>query len=200
MSLLVWNCRGLGGPWTVRNLGSLIRENHPALVFLAETKCSSRQIDALKHKFDMNGLSVDSIGRSGGLALLWNELVDVILQTFSHCHIDVSVKLSDDQEWWRFTGMYGEPDTCKRDSTWRLLSHLHSQSARSWLCAGDFNEILDQSEKLGGPPRPVWQLQNFRQALVECELSDLGFSRNPFTWSNHHAFPHTVQERLESMC
>ncbi|KAL0359791.1 UNVERIFIED_CONTAM: hypothetical protein Sangu_0828500 [Sesamum angustifolium] len=78
--------------------------------------------------------------------------------------------------------------------------HLRSQSARPWLCAGDFNEILDQSEKLGGPPRPVWQLRNFRQALAECELSDLGFSGNPFTWSNHHAFPHTVQERLDRAC
>ncbi|KAL0306177.1 UNVERIFIED_CONTAM: putative mitochondrial protein [Sesamum radiatum] len=175
-------------------------EYHPTLVFLAETKCSSRQIDALKRRFDMNGLCVDSRGRSGGLAIFWNKSVDVMLQTFSHCHIDASVKLGDDQAWWRFTGMYGEPETCKRDSTWRLLSHLHSQSARSWLCAGDFNEILDQSEKLGGPPRPVWQLRNFRQALVDCELSDLGFSGNPFTWSNHHAFPHTVQERLDRAC
>ncbi|KAL0287986.1 UNVERIFIED_CONTAM: hypothetical protein Scaly_2748400 [Sesamum calycinum] len=70
MSLLVWNFQGLGGPWTVQSLGNIIRNTHPALVFLAETKCSSRQIDSLKRRFDLHGISMDSRGRSGGLAVL----------------------------------------------------------------------------------------------------------------------------------
>ncbi|KAL0457146.1 UNVERIFIED_CONTAM: hypothetical protein Slati_1053800 [Sesamum latifolium] len=27
MSLLVWNCQGLGGPWSIRSLGDLVREH-----------------------------------------------------------------------------------------------------------------------------------------------------------------------------
>lgn len=27
-------------------------------------------------------------------------------------------------------------------------------------------------------------MEDFRQVLIECDLSDLGYSRNPFTWSN----------------
>ncbi|KAL0287077.1 UNVERIFIED_CONTAM: hypothetical protein Sangu_2707400 [Sesamum angustifolium] len=70
MSLLVWNCLGLGGPSTVQCLGNIIRNTHPALVFLAEIKCSSCQIDSLKRGFDLHGISMDSRGRSGGLAIL----------------------------------------------------------------------------------------------------------------------------------
>ncbi|KAL0364052.1 UNVERIFIED_CONTAM: putative mitochondrial protein [Sesamum angustifolium] len=163
----MWNCQGLGGPWTVRSLGNLIWDYHPALVFFAETKCSSRRIDSLKHRFDMFGFSVDSRGKGGGLALLWRKSVDVVLQSYSHNHIDVS---------------------------------LHTRSVRPWLVAGDFNEILDQSEKWGGPPRPLWQIRNFRRALTDCGLSDLGFSGEPFTWSNHHSSPGTIRERLDRAC
>ncbi|KAL0327086.1 UNVERIFIED_CONTAM: hypothetical protein Sangu_1786600 [Sesamum angustifolium] len=64
----------------------------------------------------------------------------------------VSVDSREDQDWWRFTGIYGEPDNSKRERTWGLLSWLRKQSNRPWLCAGDFNEILDQSEKIGVAP------------------------------------------------
>ncbi|KAL0443830.1 UNVERIFIED_CONTAM: hypothetical protein Slati_2105700 [Sesamum latifolium] len=139
-------------------------------------------------------------GKSGGLALLWQKSVTVLLQNFSNHHIDVSVQLEGSSVWWRFTGIYGESDTAQREQTWRLLSRLHAQSQRAWLCAGDFNEILDQSEIAGGPPRPNWQIRNFRAALECCELSDLGYIGSPFTWSNRHCAPNTVQERLDRAC
>ncbi|KAL0301650.1 UNVERIFIED_CONTAM: hypothetical protein Sradi_6441800 [Sesamum radiatum] len=200
MNLLVWNCQGLGGPWTIQHLGSLIRDNNPSLVVLAETKCSTSRIEYLKRKFDMYGLCVPSRGKSGGLASLWPKQVNVLLQSFSHHHIDVSVQLLDSPFWWRFTGLYGEPDTGQREITWKLLSRLHDQSRRAWFCAGDFNEILDQSEKLGGPPRPMWQIRKFREALEQCELVDLGFAGTPFTWLNRHSEPNTVYERLDRAC
>ncbi|KAL0427154.1 UNVERIFIED_CONTAM: hypothetical protein Slati_2890200 [Sesamum latifolium] len=174
MSLLMWNCQ--------------------------ETKCSSSRIDSLKRRFDLNGISVPSRGKGGGLALLWPKAVSVALQTYSLNHIDVSVQLEDSGDCWRFTGVYGEPDTQQRQSTWDLLARLHSQSHQVWLCAGDFNEILDQSKKSGGQPRPNWQIQNFRRALDNCELVDIGCTGSPFTWSNRHCAPNTVLERLDRAC
>lgn len=37
MNCLVWNCRGLGNPRTVRELGELIWEKDHLVVFVAET-------------------------------------------------------------------------------------------------------------------------------------------------------------------
>ncbi|KAL0421421.1 UNVERIFIED_CONTAM: putative mitochondrial protein [Sesamum latifolium] len=79
-------------------------------------------------------------------------------------------------------------------------NHIDISSGRAWLCARDYNEILDQSEKSGGPPRPNWQIRNFRWALEDCGLSNIGFSGSSFTWSNRHLHPHIVLERLDRAC
>lgn len=94
MSCLFWNCRGLGVPLTVLTLGDLLRAKHPELVFLSETRCLSRKIEFLKRKWNLNGVSVDRVCLSGGVALLWQKGVTVDLLSFSTNHIDVTVQLS----------------------------------------------------------------------------------------------------------
>ena len=55
-----------------------------------------------------------------------------------------------------------------------------------WFCCGDFNEILFNYEKEGGPPRVERCMVDFRKALEDCDLHDLGFTGDPFTWRNNH--------------
>ncbi|KAL0290434.1 UNVERIFIED_CONTAM: hypothetical protein Sangu_2573900 [Sesamum angustifolium] len=123
-----------------------------------------------------------SLKVSGGLALLWHKSLSVQLQSFGHHHIDVTVYPESETEAWRFTGFYGFTDVACRQRSWDLLSTLKNQSRRAWLIAGDFNEILDDSEKRGGCPRPLWQVRRFREALVSIDVYDLGFEGDPFTW------------------
>ncbi|KAL0433053.1 UNVERIFIED_CONTAM: hypothetical protein Slati_2639600 [Sesamum latifolium] len=197
MSLIVWNCQGLGNPWTVRGLWDLLRVHKPHLVFLAETKCSASQIEVVKRRLNLFGVCVNPNGRSGGLALLWQKSVEVQLQSFSHWHVDVSVKMEESGDWWPFTGIYGEPNTSKRVDFWKLLCRLHEQSRKPWLCAGGFNEILEHTEKEGGVAWAEWQIRNFCSCLTQCELFDLGFRGSPFTWCNNQQEPATVHERLD---
>ncbi|KAL0357699.1 UNVERIFIED_CONTAM: hypothetical protein Scaly_1455600 [Sesamum calycinum] len=98
-------------------------------------------------------LTKQSKGKSGGLALLWQKSVEVQLQSFSRYHVDASVITEGSEECWRFTGVYGKPDASKRSEFWHLFCRLSQQSVRLWLCAVDFNEILEHSEKKGGPMR-----------------------------------------------
>ena len=48
---------------------------------------------------------------------------------------------------WKLTGFYGHPDWNKRKESWDLLQQLQYYSPTAWLCVGDFNEIVEQSEK-----------------------------------------------------
>ncbi|KAL0305016.1 UNVERIFIED_CONTAM: hypothetical protein Scaly_2999800 [Sesamum calycinum] len=142
------------GPWQVARTGKLSSHAPPLLGFLGETKCNNRRIEYIKQKLDWFGFGVPSKGKSGGLALLWDKSVSVQLQSFSDHHIDATVLCDNDRDSWRFTGIYGAPETGNHFLTWSLLSRLSTQSCRPWLCAGDYNKILKQDEKQGGVDRP----------------------------------------------
>jgi hypothetical protein len=102
-----------------------------------------------------NGVGVGSFGRGGGLALLWSNEICVKLQSFDKLHIDVMVvDPVSNAERWRFTGIYGESRRELRHRSWELMVFLSVQSNAPWLCAGDFNEILEAGEQYGGVQRP----------------------------------------------
>ena len=112
MSIIAWNCRGLGSFLVVRTLTDEVRSKDPLLVFLAEMKASTSRIKGIQTKLEYTqGIVVPSDGQSGDLAMLWKE-GDVIV-----CE-DLTSSL------WRVTGFYGQPETEKRVILWQLLEAL----------------------------------------------------------------------------
>ncbi|KAL0451733.1 UNVERIFIED_CONTAM: Retrovirus-related Pol polyprotein from type-1 retrotransposable element R2 [Sesamum latifolium] len=200
MILICWNCEGLGTPCTVHTLGELIHSHHPSLVFLTKTKCKKGRIEGIKRRFDLFGCCVESTRRSGGLALLWDKSISVQLQSLGPHHIDVTIYPEVASEAWRFTGFYDFAETSSHQCSWELLSYLKNLSRRDWMVAGDFNEILCDSEKSGGCQRLFWQIRRFREALESTNLHDLGYEGSPFTWCNQNPKPDTIYEHLDRAC
>jgi hypothetical protein len=197
MTLLSWNCRGLGSPQAVRDLCQLAKENRARILFLMETKCSKVRIEMVRVKLGFTGaFTVDPVGRSGGLALLWKEEQEVEIQNFSRRHINAII-MEEGVQPWKLTGFYGHPEWAKRHEAWDLLSHLKSYLPDPWLVIGDFNEILEQSEKEGGIQRREAQMDLFRNTLENCQLSDLGFIGPKFTWVNSRFDGTFIRERLD---
>jgi len=111
MNLLSWNCRGLGNPQTVRELRRMVKIKHPLLLFLMETKVSIGRLQNLRLAMGFEGLlSVDPVGRSGGLALFWKGFHLVELLSYSRRHISVSIRNMVSGVPWKFTGFYGHLD------------------------------------------------------------------------------------------
>jgi hypothetical protein len=99
---------------------------------------------------------------------------------------------------WRLTGFYGEPSTDKKVLSWKALQVLNAARRRPWLCLGDFNEILLRCEEEEGLLRSQACMVRFKEALEECELADLGFTGDPFTWrNNRHTSSSYIWERLD---
>jgi exonuclease III len=155
MKIVGWNSRGVGNDPAIRGLLELQKREDPDVLFLSETKATKDMIEWLKWKLGMPNMIVkDCVGRSGGLALFWKNGVDVRLTGFvSRYHIDTEITEPDGFVW-RFTGIYGEPKTKKRENTWKLMKTLKHQGDRPWLCIGDFNEILHSWEEEGGALKP----------------------------------------------
>ncbi|CAM8914180.1 unnamed protein product [Rhodiola kirilowii] len=195
MKLFSWNCRGLGRPRTVRALKDAIRAFSPQIVCLLETRKKETEGDWVRRKLGFrNGLLVSCRGQSGGLALLWNEDLEVRIKSFSRNHIDAIV---EDQTVFRLTLFYGEPAVSNRMLGWSLLRRLGEDRSFPWLVIGDFNEVVCQSEVQGGRGRQNWQMENFRRVLDDCELTDIGYLGYPFTYSNRREGEAEVRARLD---
>ena len=141
-------------------------------------------------------LTVLSIHRSGGLALLWMEEVDLHVQTYTRNHIDALI-FNGSNPTWRLAGFYGWPEEQRKHESWQLLKHLHTRISTPWLCVGDYNEILSSDEKQGGVPKPLKHMEAFQATLLHCGLEDLGFQGNIFTWNDGRHGNAFVQERLD---
>lgn len=159
-----------------------MKEKRPKLLFLMDTKLQNKRMQRLKYQLGFPGMfTVDPIGRSGGLALFWQNSEEVAIQNFSLRHINATVTLMGSNFSWKFTGFYGNPNRALQDSSWRLLSYLSQLRPEAWLCLGDFNEIADPTEKVGGLIRNAAQMSAFRDTLSECPFSDLGYKGSRFT-------------------
>lgn len=143
MSCLSWNCRGLGNPQTVRELHHLVKNKNPRFIFLIETKCKREKVEAIRNKIGYDcSFVIDSKGLSGGIALMWKNDVEAVLESYTRHHI--SLRISDPLlgEDWILIGFYGHFKTDRRRESWQLLRALNPLSGVAWLCVGDFNESL----------------------------------------------------------
>jgi len=197
MSLVVWNCRGVGSPSTIPDLKYLVRHFNPDVLFLSETLAHGNKIEELRylHGYD-SCFHVDRTGRGGGLALFWRNAFNCQLIDFSNNHITIEVT-DTTLGIWRITGYYGYPHGSHRIDAWNFLRQLYNRFAGPWCIFGDFNDILEASEKRGRTIRPHWLINGFRQAVLDAGLSDVPFDGYPFTWFKSLGTPRAVEERLD---
>ena len=115
MTILAWNCRGIGSALAVRTLTDEARSKDPLLVFLTEMKIGESKMKGIRNKLEYTqGTSIPSDGQSGGFTMIWKEGSDIRLRSCSHSHTDVEVHSSSAPIPWRATGFYEHPNSCKR--------------------------------------------------------------------------------------
>ncbi|XBJ07688.1 hypothetical protein VPH35_013157 [Triticum aestivum] len=198
MNALSWNCRGGGNSRTVRDLATLVQSHSPNFVFLSETRQTVSRMRRLRRRLGLQGFEgVDSIGISGGLALYWHESCEVTILGKDDRYIDVAVKTEPNGTPWRLTGVYGQPRVEDRHLMWDTLQGLKAVSDLPWLVIGDFNEAMWGFEHFSITPRPEQQMIAFRDALMFCELVDLGFVGVPYTYDNMRSGRANVRVRLD---
>lgn len=92
MSIISWNCKGLGSPKTVRHLNDLVRRTQSTIIFL----------------WKQNKLRL--IWSSGGLALWWTKEVSVTILSKDRNFIDCRVANGIFGEGFLVTWVYGDPN------------------------------------------------------------------------------------------
>ncbi|CAA7029801.1 unnamed protein product [Microthlaspi erraticum] len=116
----------------------------------------------------------------GGLALLWKKEVEISILHQSDHFIDTEIKFKGEK--FNATFVYGAPEKEGRAEVWRTIKDRAENRETPWFLTGDFNEIVDNSEKHGGPARAESSFVDFRSFMSECDLFDLRYSGNFLSW------------------
>lgn len=116
--------------------------------------------------------------------------------SFSHFHIDAMIK-DVNHKAWHFSGFYGNPSSDQRHHGWHLLWRLANVNDAPWLCAGDFNEIMEDTDKCGGVCRVPRLMANFREAVIDAGLLELNTGGAQFSWMGKKANGEIVHEKLD---
>lgn len=143
------------------------------------------------------GFLVDPVGRSGGLCLWWRKEVKVQVMYHSQFLIHVNVTSGSADLPAVITFVYGPSDEGERGRVWNKVKEFSREIRESWLCTCDFNDLANQEEKSGGNPRSVRKILKFQQFIADCELLDLGFKGQRFTWCNKRQEEHHIKERID---
>lgn len=177
----------------------MVEEKKPAVVFLMETRMGEDWALGLQRKLGFpNAIVVKSEGQSGGLLLLWRCDVLVVELSKSWFHIDMILSCESLQtSQWRLTGFYGEPRRERKKNSLQLLRFLRVQSADSWLCVGDFNEVLAVDEQMGRNELEQWQMTTFQDVVNDYKLTDLSYHDLPYTCDNRQDAGDNVKAQLD---
>ncbi|XP_070015425.1 uncharacterized protein LOC142174418 [Nicotiana tabacum] len=115
---------------------------------------------------------VELVGLSGGLCLLWSDAIQCIF-------------------------LYLSTDRVTRRRQFDELVTKYTKWGSSWTIAGDFNNIIDDTGKIGGRARESWSFNDFKIFIWKLNGIDLGYKGKPWTWWCYRKNEGVIQERLD---
>lgn len=127
--------------------------HNPDLIVFQETlleSCSDSIVSQIWGGRAHNWMALDSIGRSGGILVIWNpnklSMESHIIGTVS---VNIQFRNLIDNFVWLFSGVYGPCDVHERKRLWRELSLMNTIWNLPWCIGGDFNEVRLMDERKG---------------------------------------------------
>lgn len=186
-NILVWNARGLNAQCRRDGLRGVVESCNASVVCVQESK-----LDVIS-SFDMNAMLgtrfssfeyLPSLGTSGGILIACR--TPVVSCSLVHRGVySISVMLSFEQQpdAWCLTGVYGPQADADKVEFLDELRSIRNSVSGPWMVAGDFNLILDASDKnnLNLNRR---NMGRFRRFVDDMELKDVHLNGRLFTWSN----------------
>jgi hypothetical protein len=186
LEMLFWNVRGTNDPAKRSDIRDFLDSLHVRIVCILETKVA--EVDefyisqCLRPSFDGFVFLLADETR-GDVVMAWDtSVVQINHVSYDTCAITDEVTARDESKWW-LTTVY-EPQVAEGKIMFlEELTERRSLCHGPWVVAGDFNMILNASEK-NNENLDRNMMQRFRAFVHEYELNDLFMHGRTYTWSN----------------
>ena len=157
------------------------RSHFPDILFLMETKNSDAFIVQIQSWLGYDNFrTMEPDGLTGGLTIFLKSILDIEILFADKNLIDL--KISNTSKVWFISCVYGNPASHLRPLVWERISRIGVVRKEPWCMIGDFNDILSNDEKRGGPLRVDSSFQPFRTFWATCDMSEVCSPGNGFTW------------------
>lgn len=134
-----------------------------------ETKQKHEYITGLKNSLGYDEVvTVEPIGLSGGLAVLWKSNFKVVVLSADKRVIDLKVALGSLTFY--LSCVYGDPVRAMRHLVWDSLSNIGTNRDEAWVLLSDFNELMNHNEKQGGQTRHESSFWDFQNLADNCKI------------------------------
>ena len=171
----------MGSHWTISYLREIWHKHKPDFLFLSETKQDFGFVQGFQSHFGYDNLvTVDPVGRSGGLALYYNNDYQVKVIYSSHRMIDMEAVALGKTVFLTF--VYGDPVTDLREQVWERLTRYGLSRSDPWFIICDLNEITGNHEKEGGPLRSAASFVPFNNMIRNSGLLEFPAKGNIMSW------------------
>ncbi|GKU97282.1 hypothetical protein SLEP1_g10449 [Rubroshorea leprosula] len=202
MKIISWNCRGALKAGFRKGAMDLKRIHNPAMLLILETKIYGQNAQEVADSLGFpNSCVVNSDGLTGGLWLLWDDsrlTVDILSTSNQATHAVIQVSNNPLFPFnWFFSCIYDRPHFEIRNILWQELTTMANVIQGPWMIIGDFNDVVDQSEKFGGNDISQTRVRAYLDCMNNCNMVDLGLIGNRFTWVNMHFSNQLIKERLD---
>ncbi|KAK2640629.1 hypothetical protein Ddye_028424 [Dipteronia dyeriana] len=153
----------------------------------SNVQCNSYNIKGMDNTSQM--MDVASGASFEIIASKLKEALEVVLE-----HTITAVVVEKNKAW-VITFVYASPSIAIRRVLWEYLTTIQNCFKGPWVVMGDFNEIINSSEKRGG--RKCFSKTGFEGCINSNLLIDIGFVAKKFTWMTRRGFGEDIWERLD---
>ena len=164
----------------------MYQKHRPGLVFLSKTKNRRLLLQNIHADLGFDRLfTVEPLGLSGGLTLFFMDEFQVNVLFSNNKMIDIEVVIDGIKVFMPF--VYEDPKVERREQVWERLTRFSTIRNGLWFMIGDFNEITDHNEKIGGRQRPDSSFLHSRQMLSDCRMLEFPFTGDMLSWVGKRA-------------
>ncbi|KAK4733421.1 hypothetical protein R3W88_007682 [Solanum pinnatisectum] len=165
----------------MNNMCALIEWNNPTILALTETRMEDHDnlLTALGFTDKSSEVTIEPF---------------VLTEQEIHTTIEVSTTFPK----WHISIGYAKNSYNHRKILWENLRNITTSITRPWLVCGDFNEVTNALEKLGGRPSNNTKCSAFINCLDDMNMIDLDRFLSNHEWLNpfpnstvHHLLPRT---------
>jgi exonuclease III len=130
-------------------------------------------------------------GTRGGVLLAWKSQEITVVSPMITTNAVTALVTSGQAAWW-ITVVYGPQDDAAKVAFLNELRNIRAVCPGPWLLCGDFNLILNSTDKNNGMINRR-MMGRFRRFVNDCALKDVYLHGRMYTWSSERDTPTLVR-------